>query len=121
MRAPRPGSSTMLQWLYLSVAIAAEVTGTSFLKSSEGFTRPGPSAVVVVAYVVSFYFLSLTLKSMPVGIAYAVWAGIGVALITLIGWIFFAQSLDGAAIVGIALIVAGVIVINLYSSSVTHS
>jgi small multidrug resistance pump len=111
----------MLQWIYLSVAIAAEVTGTSFLKSSQGFTRPGPSAIVVIGYLVSFYFLSLTLKTMPVGIAYAVWAGTGVALITLIGWVFFAQSLDVAAIIGIALIVAGVLVINLYSSSVTHA
>jgi small multidrug resistance pump len=111
----------MSQWLYLSVAIAAEVTGTSFLKSSEGFTRPGPSAVVVIGYLVSFYFLSLTLNTMPVGIAYAVWAGAGVALITLIGWVFFAQSLDVAAIIGIALIVVGVMVINLYSSSVAHA
>jgi small multidrug resistance pump len=111
----------MLQWLYLSVAIAAEVTGTSFLKSSQGFTRPVPSAVVVVAYLVSFYFLSLTLKTMPVGIAYAVWAGTGVALIALIGWVFFSQSLDAAAILGIVLIVAGVLVINLYSSSVARA
>ena len=111
----------MLQWVYLSVAIAAEVTGTSFLQSSQGFTQPGPTAIVVIGYLVSFYFLSLTLKTMPVGIAYAVWAGIGVALITLIGWVFFAQSLDVAAIIGIALIVAGVLVINLYSSSVTHA
>ena len=111
----------MLQWVYLSVAIAAEVTGTSFLKSSQGFTRPGPTAIVVIGYLVSFYFLSLTLKTMPVGIAYAVWAGTGVALITLIGWVFFSQALDVAAIIGIALIVAGVLVINLYSSSVTHA
>jgi len=111
----------MSQWLYLSIAIAAEVTGTSFLKSSEGFTRLGPSAVVVVGYLVSFYFLSLTLKTMPVGIAYAVWAGVGVALITLIGWKFFAQSLDLPALIGIAMIVTGVIVINVFSSSVTHA
>ena len=111
----------MSQWLYLSIAIAAEVTGTSFLKSSEGFTRLGPSVVVVVGYLVSFYFLSLTLKTMPVGIAYAVWAGVGVALITLIGWTFFAQSLDLPALIGIAMIVTGVIVINVFSSSVTHA
>jgi small multidrug resistance pump len=111
----------MSHWIYLSVAIAAEVTGTSFLKSSQGFTRPGPSAVVVVGYLVSFYFLSLTLKTMPVGIAYAVWAGTGVALITLIGWVFFGQALDVAAIIGIALIVVGVMVINLYSASVSQA
>jgi len=109
----------MSHWLYLSIAIAAEVIGTSFLKTSEGLTRPGPSVVVVVGYVVAFYFLSLTLKTMPVGIAYAVWAGAGVALITFIGWAFFAQSLDRAAIVGIGLIVAGVVVINTLSSSVS--
>lgn len=111
----------MSQWIYLSIAISAEVLGTSFLKSSEGFTRPGPSAVVAVGYLVSFYFLSLTLKTMPIGIAYAVWAGVGVALIALIGWAFFAQSLDIAAIFGIALIVAGVVVINVFSSSVQHA
>ena len=110
----------MVQWLYLSIAIAAEVTGTSFLKSSQGFTRFGPSAVVVVSYLVSFYFLSLTLKTMPVGIAYAVWAGVGVALIALIGWAFFAQSLDAPALLGITLIVTGVIVINAFSSSVSR-
>lgn len=110
----------MSQWLFLSVAIAAEVIGTSFLKSSEGFTRPGPSAVVVVGYLIAFYFLSLTLKTMPVGIAYAVWAGAGVALITLVGWVFFAQKLDAAALIGIGLIVTGVVVINFFSSSVTH-
>ena len=74
----------MSQWLYLSIAIAAEVIGTSFLKSAAGFTRLGPSVVVVVGYVVAFYFLSLTLTTMPVGIAYAVWAGAGTALIALI-------------------------------------
>jgi small multidrug resistance pump len=110
----------MSQWLYLSIAIAAEVIGTSFLKSAAGFTRLGPSVVVIVGYVVAFYFLSLTLKTMPVGIAYAVWAGAGTALIALIGWAFLAQSLDVAAIVGIGLIVAGVVVINAFSSSLSH-
>jgi small multidrug resistance pump len=110
----------MSHWIYLAIAISAEVVGTSFLKSSQGFSRPGPSAVVVVGYLVSFYFLSLALKTIPVGIAYAVWAGVGVALITLIGWAFFAQSLDIAALFGIALIVTGVVVINIFSSSVPH-
>jgi small multidrug resistance pump len=109
----------MSQWLYLSIAIAAEVIGTSFLKARRAL-RLGPSVVVIVGYVVAFYFLSLTLKTMPVGIAYAVWAGAGTALIALIGWAFLAQSLDVAAIVGIGLIVAGVVVINAFSSSVSH-
>ncbi len=107
----------MSQWLFLSIAIAAEVIGTSFLKSSEGFTRLGPSVVVIAGYVTAFYFLSLTLKTMPVGIAYAVWCGAGIVLITLIGWTFLAQRLDAAALAGIGLILAGVIVIYTFSSS----
>jgi small multidrug resistance pump len=110
----------MKQWIFLSVAILAELIGTSSLKYSNGFTRLAPSAVVVVAYVVSFYFLSLALKTMPVGVAYAVWAGVGVALITLAGRVLFGQALDAAAIVGILLIVAGVVVINTWSTSVRH-
>lgn len=108
----------MSHWLYLSIAIAAEVIGTSFLKSSEGFTKPIPSLVVGIAYFIAFYFLSLTLKTLPVGIAYAVWCGVGIVLITLIGWLFFAQSLDTAALIGIALILAGVLVI--YGLSRSH-
>jgi len=112
----------MIQWVYLSVAIVAEVIGTSFLKSSEGFTRLGPSVVVVASYVLAFYFLALTLKTLPVGVAYAVWAGAGVALIALAGYLFFGQTLDLPAIVGICLIVAGVMVINVFSGSIggTH-
>lgn len=108
----------MIHWVYLSVAIVAEVVGTSFLKSSEGFTRLAPSLVVVVSYIVAFYFLALTLKTLPVGVAYAVWAGAGVALITLAGFVFFGESLDLPAIAGISLIVAGVVVINVFSGSV---
>jgi len=110
----------MKQWIFLSVAILAELIGTSSLKYSNGFTRLAPSAVVVVAYVVSFFFLSLALKTMPVGVAYAVWAGVGVALITLAGRVLFGQALDAAAIVGILLIVAGVVVINAWSTTVRH-
>ncbi|TLD46163.1 MAG: Multidrug transporter EmrE [Accumulibacter sp.] len=108
----------MSHWTCLAIAIVAEVIGTSFLKSSEGFTRLQPSAIVVVAYLIAFYFLGLTLKTLPVGIAYAVWAGAGVALITLVGYLFFGQALDAPALVGIVLIVAGVAVINLLSASV---
>lgn len=110
----------MSHWFYLAIAIIAEVVGTSFLKSAEGFTRLGPSLVVVAGYLFAFYFLSLTLKTMPIGIAYAVWAGTGVGLIAMIGWLVFGQTLDAAAILGIGLIVAGVLVLNIFSASVSH-
>jgi small multidrug resistance pump len=110
----------MNHWIYLSAAIISEVIGTSFLKSADGFTRLVPSLIVAVAYVASFYFLSLALKTLPLGIAYAVWAGTGVALITLAGFAFFGDRLDTAAIIGILLIVSGVVVINVFSSSVGH-
>lgn len=110
----------MSHWTCLAIAIVAEVIGTSFLKSSEGFTRLLPSAIVVVTYVIAFYFLGLTLKTLPVGIAYAVWAGAGVALITLVGYLFFGQALDAPALIGILLIASGVAVINLFSASVRH-
>ena len=108
-------------WFYLLVAIVAEVTATSALKASAAFTRPGASAVVVVGYSVAFYFLARALDTVPVGVAYAVWSGIGIVLITLIAWLVYGQALDLAAIVGLALIVAGVVVLNLFSKTVvTH-
>lgn len=108
----------MSHWVLLAIAIVAEVIGTSFLKASDGFTRLWPSVVVVVSYCIAFYFLALTLKTMPVGIAYAVWAGAGIALIALIGWAVFGQSLDLPAAAGIGLIVSGILVLQLFSSSV---
>jgi small multidrug resistance pump len=108
-------SRPAMPYLYLAIAIVCEVIGTSALKATEGFTRLLPSAIVVVGYGVSFYFLSLALKTVPVGVAYAIWSGVGVALITLIGWVAFGQRLDAAAIAGIALIVAGVVVIRFFS------
>ncbi|WOX05129.1 DMT family transporter [Microbulbifer pacificus] len=111
----------MSHWIYLSIAIVAEVVGTSFLKSSDGFSKLIPSAIVAVSYAVAFYFLSISLKSISVGIAYAVWSGVGVALISLVGFAFFGQKLDLGAILGIALIVAGVVVINLFSASAEGS
>lgn len=108
----------MSHWAYLSIAIVAEVIGTSFLKQSAGFTRLAPSLIVGVAYLLAFYFLALTLRTMPVGIAYAVWSGVGIALIALIGFAFLGQSLDAPAMLGIGLILAGVVVINVFSSSV---
>jgi small multidrug resistance pump len=110
----------MQQWLFLSIAIVSEVMATSALKASAGFTRPLPSLVVVVGYGVAFYFLSLTLKTVPVGVAYAIWSGAGVALIALVGWAFLGQRLDAPAILGLALIVAGVVVINVFSRTVSH-
>jgi len=110
----------MTHWIYLSAAILSEVIGTSFLKSSEGFTRPVPSLIVLVAYVASFYLLSLTLRTLPLGIAYGVWSGAGVALIALSGYALFGQKLDVPAITGILLIVSGVVVINVFSESVGH-
>jgi len=109
-----------MHWLYLAAAILSEVVATSALKAAEGFTRRIPSLLVLVGYGLSFYFLSLTLRSVPLGIAYAIWSGVGVALISLAGWIIYHQSLDGAALAGIALIVAGVVVLNLYSKAVPH-
>lgn len=106
-----------MTYLYLAIAIVAEVIGTSALKAAEGFTRPLPSLVVVVGYGTAFYFLSLALKSIPVGIAYAIWSGVGVALITLIGWLLFKQRLDAPALLGLALIVAGVAVIHFFSGA----
>lgn len=108
----------MQHWLFLSIAIVSEVMATSALKASAGFTRPLPSLVVVVGYGVAFYFLSLTLKTVPVGVAYAIWSGAGVALIALVGWAFLGQRLDAPALLGLALIVAGVVVINVFSKTV---
>lgn len=108
----------MKHWLFLLVAIVAEVFATSALKMSEGFSNLWPSVVVVVGYATSFYFLALTLERIPVGIAYAVWAGVGIVLITLAGLFLFGQKLDFAATLGIVLIIGGVLIMNLFSASV---
>ena len=104
----------MKNWIFLVAAIVSEVIATSALKSSEGFSVLIPTIVVISGYLAAFFFLSLVLKSIPVGIAYAIWSGIGIALISLIGWIYYDQRLDLPSIVGICLIMAGVIVINLF-------
>ena len=108
------------QWLYLGIAIVAEVIATSTMKATQGFTRTWPSLVVSIGYLVAFYFLSLTLRTLPVGIAYAVWSGVGIALVSLIAWLVYGQTLDGPAIAGLVLIVAGVVVLNGFSKSVAH-
>ena len=110
----------MSAYLYLLIAIVAEVVGTSALKASEGFTRLGPTAVVVVGYGLAFWLLSLTLRTIPVGIAYATWSGLGIVLIAAVGWIAFGQKLDVWAMLGMALIVAGVLIMNLLSTSAAH-
>lgn len=109
-----------MNYLYLAVAIVAEVVATSALKSSEGFTRLWPSVAVAAGYAVAFYFLSLTLRGIPVGIAYAIWSGAGIVLVSLIAWLVLGQKLDAAAVAGIALIIAGVAVINTFSTSAGH-
>ena len=104
-------------YLYLAAAILAEVVGTSALKASEGFTRPLPALVVLTGYAAAAYFLSLTLRTIPVGIAYAVWSGVGIVLIAAVGWVVYRQALDAAAVLGIGLILAGVLVVNLFSNT----
>ncbi len=106
-----------MPWLYLFFAITGEIIGTTALKASDGFTRLTPSLLAIVGYGVGFYFLALVLRSIPLGITYAIWSGVGVAAVTLIGWWLYGQRLDWAALVGIGLIVAGVLVLNLWSGA----
>lgn len=107
-------------YLFLAVAILAEVIATSMLKASTGFTRLWPSVATVVGYAISFYCLAQTLGTLPTGVVYAIWSGVGIVLISLIAWLVFGQSLDGPALAGMGLIIAGVLVINLFSRSVAH-
>ncbi|MGN6233401.1 MAG: DMT family transporter [Trinickia sp.] len=107
-------------YLWLAIAIVAEVIGTSALRASEGFTRLAPALVVVAGYGLAFYCLSMTLKSMPVGIVYAIWSGVGIVLITLVAMVLYRQIPDLAAVAGLSLIVAGVVVLNLFSNMQAH-
>ena len=109
-----------MNYVYLAAAIMCEVAATSALKVSDGMTRLVPSIVVVIGYLVAFYLLSLTLRTIPVGVAYAIWSGVGVVLITLVGMFWFKQSLDFAAFAGMALILSGVAVIYLFSKASGH-
>ncbi|GLK80216.1 DMT family transporter [Methylopila turkensis] len=109
-----------MNWLYLAAAILCEVFATSAMKTTEGFTRLGPSIITILGYAVAFYFLSLTLRTIPIGVAYAVWSGAGIVLISLVGWLAFGQKLDAPAIAGVGLIVAGVVVLNLFSKAGAH-
>src|SRR5690606_10196418 len=107
----------MPAYFYLAVAIVSEVIATSALKASQGFSRPLPLLVVLAGYGLAFYCLSLTLRSIPLGVAYAVWSGGGIGLVTLVGWVVYKQALDIGAIIGIALIVSGVVVLQLFSKA----
>nr|WP_115854439.1 multidrug efflux SMR transporter [Kushneria indalinina] len=104
-----------MTYLYLILAICAEVIATNALKASNTFTRPGPSLITVVGYALAFYLLSMVLKSMPVGVAYAIWAGLGMVLTLLVAMVVFGERPDAPALLGIALIVAGVVVLQFFS------
>jgi multidrug transporter EmrE-like cation transporter len=107
----------MNKWLVLGIAIVAETIATSAMKSSEGFTKLVPSLIVLLGYGIAFYFLSITLRTIPVGIAYAIWSGVGIVLITLVGWVVFGQKMDAPALIGMLLIIAGVVIMNVFSKA----
>lgn len=110
----------MNAYVALGIAIVFETMATSSLKAAENFTRFWPTVCTVVGYMVSFYFLSVTLQTLSTGIAYAIWSGVGIVLISVAGYVVFGQVLDLPALIGMGLIVAGVVVINVFSASVTH-
>jgi len=109
-----------MQYVYLAIAIVCETVATTFMKESDSFTKQGPSLITATGYLIAFYFLSLTLRTMPTGVAYAIWSGVGIVLITTVAWIFQGQKLDTPALVGMAMIVAGVVVMNGFSSVGAH-
>lgn len=105
-----------MAWVFLGLAILSETIGSAALRASEGFTRPLPSTVVAIGFGVAFYLLSQTLKTLPLGMTYALWAGVGTALTSLIGWIYFKDPFQVGALVGIGIIIIGVVVLNLYEA-----
>jgi len=109
-----------MNWFFLATAILFETIGTTALKASDGFTKLWPTVISVIGYIVAIYLLSLVLRSIPVGIAYAIWSGLGIVFIAIIGYFTFNQRLDGAAVLGLTLIIAGILVINLFSSATSH-
>ena len=109
-----------MTYLYLAIAIIAEVAATSALKASEEFTNLLPSMIVVIGYGIAFYFMTLVLRVIPVGITYAIWSGLGIVLVTIVGIFLYKQTPDIPALIGMALIVAGVVVINVFSKTVGH-
>ncbi|EBA03521.1 multidrug resistance efflux protein, SMR family [Rhodobacteraceae bacterium HTCC2150] len=110
----------MMHYIYLFLAVIFETIGTSAIQSSQQFTKIGPSVLVAVCFAAAFFFLSLTLKFMPVGIMYAIWSGTGIVLISIIGYFYFKQSLDFPAILGMGLILIGILIIHLFSNTATH-
>ncbi|MGC3937201.1 DMT family transporter [Roseobacter sp. EG26] len=109
-----------LHYIYLVLAIAAETIGTTALQASQQFSKFWPSVLVVAAYAISFYLLALALKFMPVGIVYAIWSGLGIVLIAIIGFVVFGQRLDLPATLGLSLIIVGILIIHLFSKTATH-
>lgn len=109
-----------MHWLILIIAIVFEVIGTAALKSSEGVTRLIPSVIMIISYGAAIFMLSLVLKTIPMGIGYGLWSGVGIILITVVGWFFYQQQLDLAALIGIGFICVGVVIIQVFSKSVTH-
>jgi small multidrug resistance pump len=110
----------MKDYVYLAIAILSEVIGTTALKASEGFTRPIPSLIVVAGYASAFYFISLCLKTISIGVAYAIWSGVGIILIALLGWLVYGQAIDRAGAIGMGLIILGVVILNMFSKAATH-
>ena len=106
-----------MAYAILGVAILAEVIATSFMKQSNGFTKLGPSIVTAIGYGIAFFCLSQVLKTIPTGVAYAIWSGVGIVLITLVGWLVFGQKMDAPALIGMALIIAGVVTMNVFSKA----
>lgn len=110
----------MNHWLAIGIAIVAEVVATTALKASNEFTRLVPSILVVLGYGTAFYFMTISLRVLPVGIMYAVWSGVGIVLVSVLGWVVYRQTLDVPAMLGMGLIISGVVVINVFSRSVGH-
>jgi small multidrug resistance pump len=110
----------LLHYFYLAIAIVAEVIATSALTKSDNFSRLIPSVTAIVGYAVAFWFLSILLRTVPTGIVYAIWSGVGIVLIAAVGWVWFKQALDIPAMIGVGLIIAGVVVVNMFSDSVRH-
>jgi len=110
----------MKNYLFLAAAIICETIGTSFLKKTDNFSKPGPTVIFVVAMMASFYLLTFALRSIPMGIAYAIWSAVGIVLISTVGYFVYKQALDAPAILGMAFIIVGVVIINIFSKSSAH-
>jgi small multidrug resistance pump len=110
----------MNHWLALAIAIVAEVIATSTMKATNEFTRFWPSVVVILGYGTGFYFMTISMRVLPIGIMYALWSGVGILVVSIMGWVIYRQALDIPAIIGMSFIIAGVVVINVYSKSIGH-